>query len=199
MGSSDQHCICACCPIAPMQPQNPQRKWCFWHYATADGKGWRGIFLITRRIIIASKSGIPPCAPSAEQKLLSLECKHTAHTLSLFLMQKIPCAITLVFVPAMLERRLTSLFDNHAPYISLWHCTKSILILPKIFSFINNVLLANSSSSKYFWNHAKSTMSTKNFPISSFPPHLNYDAATAVTSVCKALWRIQAIFTFPLA
>ncbi len=74
--------------------------------------------------------------------------------------------------------------EDHALYISVQNHTKYILRLTKT-SFINRKCanLCSSDSSKNFWQMTKSV--SNNLTFSSFPPLLNPDGSTAVTSISK--------------
>ena len=92
---------------------------------------------------------------------------------------------------SMIKRRLTNgtvaylSAETHALYISARNQTKSTLQLTKN-SFINRKCrsLSNSSSSRDFWYLANNI--SNNLTSSSFPPLLQPDGPTAVSSFSKA-------------
>ena len=75
--------------------------------------------------------------------------------------------------------------ETHALYISAYNHAKSILQLTKN-SFINIKCqnLSNTNSSRDFWYLANNV--SNNFISASFPPLLQPDGSTAVSSYCKA-------------
>ncbi len=140
---------------------------------------------------IAFRSGTALCVPSASRRWLSPGWNHTFRILSLSLTLKSLGSIQ-ACSHAVKDREAAckgyksfQTPENHALYISARNRIKSILRLTKS-SNINKKYanLSNSNFSKDLWHLTKNISNSVTF--SSFPPLLNPDGSTAVTSTCKA-------------
>ena len=191
LGSSDHNLISVSCPVAPVQPQDPPKRRCFWHFSSARWDDLRMYFSDFPWNDYCFRVRDPSvCAQRITEVIVSGMEAYIPHTFSPTHARKPwfnhACSRAVKDREAAYRRYLSlRTNDSHSLYISARNRAKSILRLTKN-SFINRKCqnLLSSNSSKNFWHLAKNI--SNNFTSSSFPPLLQPDGTTAVTSISKA-------------
>ena len=165
------------CSITPVQPQNPPKRRCFWHFP------WDDYCFHVRNPSLS--------AERITEVIISGMELYIFHTFSLLIKLKSLGLTLLVLVLSKIERRLTN-GTVAIHLLKLMSCIFLPVIMPNIFSnllknpFINRKCqnFSNSNSSHDFWHLANNICN--NITFSSFPPFLQQDGSTAVSSFSKA-------------
>ena len=200
LGSSVHNLNSVTCPITPVQPQDPPKQRCFWHFNFAKWEDLRQYYsnfpwddycfhfrdlslcaaCITEVIIFGMELYIPHTFfnTKAKKPWFNSACSRAVNDR----------------VIAHKRYRSYPSAECHALYISARSHAKSILQLTEKY-FINRKCqnFYNPNTYRDFWHLANNI--SNNFTATSFPPLLQPDGPTAVSSFSKAELFAQSFST----